>query len=101
MALTGHLANEWSGVVVALMIWFATVLAGTSLRRYWYRHHMPPGVHPEPSNVKHIWVARFGVRLRQLQPSLNFPSAARVALISWSEAADLEPEVAADIYLHE
>jgi hypothetical protein len=62
---------------------------------------MPPGVQPAPSSAKHIWLARFGVRLRQLQPSLDFPSAARVALVSWSDAADPEPEIAAEIYLHE
>lgn len=101
MALTGYLADEWPGVVVALLIWVVTVLGCTAVQQYRIRRRMPPSVHPVPSNAKHIWLDRFGVRLRQLQPSLNFPSAARVALVTWSEAADLEPEVAAEIYLRE
>lgn len=100
-ALTGYLADEWLGMAVAMMIWFAAVLACTAIQHYRFWRRMPSGVHPAPSNAKHIWLDRFGVRLRQLQPSLNFPSAARVALVTWSEAADLEPEVAAEIYLRE
>ena len=101
MALTGYLGEEWSGVVVALLIWFVTVLACTAFQQLRFRRHMPSSVHPTPSTAKHIWLDRFGVRLRQLQPSMNFPSAARVALVTWWEAADLEPEVAAEIYLRE
>lgn len=101
MVLTGYLGDEWSGVIVALLIWFATVLACTAFQQYRFRRRVPSSVHPIPSNAKHIWLDRFGVRLRQLQPSLNFPAAARVALVTWSEAADLEPELAAEIYLRE
>ena len=101
MALTGYLADEWSGVVVALLIWFASVLGCTALQHHRFQRRVPSSVHPVPSNAKHIWLDRFGVRLRQQQPSLNFPSAARVALVTWSEASDLEPEVAAEIYLRE
>lgn len=101
MVLTGYLADEWSGVVLSLLLWVATVLVGTAIHRYWFRGRVPSGVHPTPSNAKHIWLDRFGVRLRQLQPSLNFPAAARLALVTWSEASDLEPEVAAEIYLGE
>jgi hypothetical protein len=101
MVLTGYLGDEWSGVAMALLGWLATVLACTVFQHYRFRRRMPPGVHPTPSNAKHIWLDRFGVRLRQLQPSMNFPAAARVALVTWSEAADLEPEIAAEIYLRE
>lgn len=101
MALTGYLGKEWSGVVVAMLIWLATVLVCTAFQQTRFRRRMPSSVPPAPSNAKHIWLDRFGVRLRQLQPSLNFPSAARVALITWTEAADLEPELAAEIYLRE
>ena len=101
MVLTGYLGSGGSGVVVALLIWFATVLACTVFQQRRFRRHMPPGVHPTPSTAKHIWLDRFGVRLRQLQPSMNFPSAARVALVTWWEAADLEPEIAAEIYFRE
>lgn len=101
MVLTGYLGDEWSGVAVTVLIWFATVLACTAFHHYRLRRRVPSSVHPIPSNANHIWLDRFGVRLRQLQPSLSFPAAAWVALATWSEAADLEPEIAAEIYLRE
>ncbi len=101
MALTGYLMHDWQGVLVAMLFWFASALACTSFQEHRYRQRVLLNVHPTPSNAKHIWLDRFGVRLRQLQPSLNFLSAARMALVTWSEAADLEPELAAEIYLRE
>ena len=54
-----------------------------------------------PSHPKHLWLDRFGARLKQLKPSMNFPTAAKHALVTWPGGADREPEAAAEIYAAE
>lgn len=49
-----------------------------------------------PSHPKHIWLQRFGARLMQLRPDLNAVAATKRAIDTFHDAADLEPEAAAD-----
>ena len=51
-----------------------------------------------PSYPKRIWLDRFSARLMQLKSAMSFPTAAKHAVATWPEAADLEPEEAAEIY---
>ena len=49
-----------------------------------------------PSHPRHIWLQRFGVRLMQLQPDMSAMLAARHAVDEFRDAADVEPEAAAE-----
>jgi len=47
------------------------------------------------------WLDRFTMRLGQLLPSLTIDEAARIALATFPDADDLDPEEAAEIYVLE
>jgi hypothetical protein len=51
---------------------------------------------PIPSHPRHIWLQRFGARLMQLQPNLNAVAATKHAVDTFHDAANLEPEAAAE-----
>jgi hypothetical protein len=51
---------------------------------------------PTPSHPRHIWLQRFGVRLMQLRPDMSAVLAARQAVDAFRDAAELEPEAAAE-----
>ena len=44
------------------------------------------------------WLDRFTMRLGQLLPPLTIDEAARIALVTFPDADDLDPEEAAEIY---
>lgn len=50
---------------------------------------------------KPVWLDRFGARLMQLQPRMNPVTAAQHAVATYADAADWEPEEAADIFAAE
>jgi hypothetical protein len=50
---------------------------------------------------KPIWHDRFGARQMQLQPRMNAVTAAQHAVVTYPDAADLESEVAAEIFAAE
>ena len=46
----------------------------------------------------HWWLGRFAARLLQLNPNASAPCAIRRAVANYDKAADLDPELAADLY---
>ena len=52
-----------------------------------------------PTQPKDQWVQRFAYRAMLLQPTIDSMSAAMIAESQFEEACDLEPEVAAEIYV--
>lgn len=52
-----------------------------------------------PSHPKHVWLQRFGAHLMQLQPNMNALVATKHAIDTFHDAADLEPEEAADNFV--
>jgi len=101
IGIAGYLLGGWPGAITAEGIWACAVLAATLV------HWLP---HPEgrlnadqlnPCHVRNEWLDRFSVRLQELQPSMSFPLAAKFAVRTWPEAADLEPEKAAELYVAE
>ena len=55
----------------------------------------------KPSHPQHAWVDRFVARLVHLQPGMSAVTAAEHAAATYSGAADLEPEQAAEIFAAE
>ena len=55
----------------------------------------------KPSLPKPVWHDRFGARLLQLQPRMNAVTAAEHAVVTYADAADMEPELAAEIFAAE
>lgn len=55
----------------------------------------------KPLLPKPVWHDRFGARLMQLQPRMNAVTAAQHAAATYPDAADMEPEVAAEIFADE
>ena len=54
-----------------------------------------------PSLPKPVWNDRFGARLLQLQPRMNAVTAAQHAVVTYPDAADMDPEEAAEIFAAE
>lgn len=52
-----------------------------------------------PSHPMHIWLERFGARLMELHPSMSAVTAAQHAVQTHPEAAELEPEEAAELFV--
>lgn len=101
IGIAGCLLGGWIGALTAEGLWVAAVLAGTLI--HWLPH--PEGrlraIHLKRQCDRNEWLDRFSVRLQELQPSMSFPLAAKLAVRTWLEAADLEPEKAAEIYVNE
>lgn len=55
----------------------------------------------KPLLAKPVWHDRFGARLMQLQPRMNAVTAAQHAVATYPDAADMEPEEAAEIFAAE
>lgn len=55
----------------------------------------------KPLLAKPAWHDRFGARLMQLQPRMNAVTAAQHAVATYPDAADMEPEEAAEIFAAE
>ncbi|MES2959672.1 MAG: hypothetical protein V4792_15890 [Pseudomonadota bacterium] len=55
----------------------------------------------KPSHPMSVWTARFTARLLALQPGMSAFSAAEHAVVTFPDAADLEPEAAAEIFAAE
>ena len=51
----------------------------------------------KPLLPKPVWHDRCGARLMQLQPRMNAVTAAQHAVVIYADAADMDPEVAAEI----
>ena len=58
-------------------------------------------LHSTPSHPRHIWLERFGARLMELHPAMSAITAAQHAVDSHPEAAELEPEQAAELFAAE
>jgi hypothetical protein len=101
IGIVGYLVDGWAGVLAAEGLWAGAVLAGTLI--HWLPH--PEGrlraVDVEPRYARNEWLDRFSVHLQELRPSTSFPEAAKSAVRTWPEAADLEPEKAAELYVAE
>ena len=101
VGIAGYLLAGWPGALAAEGLWVGAVLAGTLI--HWLPH--PEGrlhaIPLEPHCDRNRWLDRFSVRLQELRPSMSFPVAAKFALRTWPEAADLEPEKAAELYVAE
>lgn len=48
--------------------------------------------------AKPIWIDRFGTRLTELRSGMNAVTAAQLAVASYSDASELAPEEAAEIF---
>ena len=55
----------------------------------------------KPLLPKPVWHDRFGARLMQLQPRMSAVTAAEHAVVTYADAAELEPELAAEIFAAE
>lgn len=44
-----------------------------------------------------IWIGRFAIRLMELRSEMNAVTAAQLAVASYSDASELDPEEAAEI----
>lgn len=52
-----------------------------------------------PQHAKRIWLNRFCAHLEMLQPSMNCLTAVKHALAVFPDAAHLEPEEAAEVFV--
>jgi len=101
IGFAGYLMGGWPGALTAEVLWAGAVLAGTLI--HWLPHPegRPHAMPSGPDCDRNRWLDRFSVRLQELRPSMSFPAAARFAVRTWPEAADLEPEKAAELYVAE
>jgi hypothetical protein len=58
-------------------------------------------LHRTLSHPMHIWLERFGARLMELHPAMGAVTAAQHAVQAHPEAAELEPEEAAELFVAE
>ena len=58
-------------------------------------------LHNTPAHPLHIWLERFGARLMELHPTMGAITAAQHAVQAHPEAAELEPEEAAELFVAE
>jgi hypothetical protein len=58
-------------------------------------------LHHTPAHPRHIWLERFSARLMELHPTMSAVTAAQHAVDSHPEAAELEPELAAEMFVNE
>jgi len=52
----------------------------------------------DAARTSHWWLGRFAARLLQLNPAASAPCAIRRAVANHDQSAELEPEIAADLF---